>query len=148
MIEEVTDSDIPEIIVLIDNAIKTCIDVPHAIADDLVNHCADNVLWWKDNKQSAAHFLYRLDGRIVGVVLVKNHWNLANLFVDPDYHARGIGRDLVLKALSACKNRSAKGRVKLSSSNHAAGFYHRVGFEQIGDAKPLPGGCIPFEYRF
>lgn len=148
MIENAVDSDIPEITVLIEQAIKTCIDVTENAANDLVAHSVYNMLWWKKNKHNAVHLVYRLEERIVGVVLVKEFWNLTSLFVEPDFQARGIGKELVFEALAQCRGLSPKGVVKLSSSTHAQDFYRTIGFEQAGEPKALPGGCIPFRYVF
>lgn len=146
LIDNAEEKDIPEIQVLIEQAIKTCIDVTENEANELVARSVENIDWWLNHSCNAIHYVYRLDGRIVGVVLVKEYWNLVSLFVDPDYHARGIGKELVLKALSQCRGKSPRGMVQLCSSTHARGFYQAVGFRQTGEPKPLPGGCIPFAY--
>lgn len=146
MIENALEKDIPEITVLIEQAIKTCIDVTDDEANDLVAHCVYNMLCWQKNKQNTVHLVYRLEGQIVGVVLVKEYWNLTSLFVEPDFQARGIGKQLVLEALVQCQGKSPKGMVKLSSSTHAQDFYRAIGFQQAGEPKSLPGGSIPFTF--
>lgn len=146
MIDKAEENDIPELEVLIEQVIKTCIDVTEEQANDLVAQSVKNIFWWLDNPQDAVHYVYRIDDRIAGVVLVKEHWNLVSLFVAPDYQARGIGRQLILKALSECRGKSPKGEVKLCSSTHGQGFYRALGFRQTGEPKNLPGGCIPFSY--
>ena len=148
MIAEAEEKDIPEITVLIEQAIKTCIDVTEKQAGDLVARCIENIGWWQRHPAHAIHYVYRVDDRVAGVVLVKEYWNLVSLFVDPDYQARGIGRQLVLKALELCCDKSPKGMVSLCSSTHAKGFYQAIGFRQTGEPKHLPGGCIPFCYEF
>ncbi len=76
---------------------------------------------------------------------MKEFWNLTSLFVDPDFQARGIGKKLVLEALSQCQGMSPKGSVKLSSSTHAQDFYRAMGgFEQVGEPQPLPGRMYSF----
>ncbi|MCW8329908.1 GNAT family N-acetyltransferase [Photobacterium sp. SDRW27] len=146
MIERAIETDIPEITVLIEEAIKTCIDVTNHEANELVSQCVSNMHWWRNNANDTVHLVYRTDDRIVGVVLIKEYWNLVSLFVAPDHHARGIGKQLVLEALSQCRGKSPKGIVKLCSSTHAQDFYRTIGFHQVGEPKALPGGCIPFSY--
>jgi len=146
VIDTAKEKDIPEITVLIEETIQTCIDVTNPEAKDLIAQCINNINWWQNNQGNAIHFVYRLDDRIVGVVLVKEYWNLASLFVAPDYHARGIGKQLVQKVMTECRGKSPKGMIKLFSSTHAHDFYRAIGFQQAGDPKALPGGCIPFTY--
>jgi len=148
VIESASDNDIAEITVLIEQTIKTCIDATDDEANDLVAHSVYNMLLWKRSKQGSVHLVCRLEGRIVGVVLVKEFWNLTSLFVDPDFQARGIGQKLVQEALSQCRGMSPKRAVKLSSSTYAQDFYRAMGFKQVGEPQPLPGGCIPFEFSF
>ncbi|MGR5147008.1 GNAT family N-acetyltransferase [Photobacterium alginatilyticum] len=148
VIENAQENDIAEITVLIEHVIKTCIDVTDRDANDLVAHSVYNMLLWKKNKHNAAHLVYRLDNRIVGVVLVKEFWNITSLFIDSDYQGRGIGKALITEALALCRVKSPKGLVRLSSSTHAQDFYRAIGFEQAGESKPLPGGCIPFQFVF
>ncbi len=81
-------------------------------------------------------------------MLVKDYWNLASLFVLPEFQGQGIASNLVSAALAVCRGKSPKGKVKLNSSTFAAEFYRKYGFQQIGDPRDLPGGCIPYEYGF
>lgn len=82
------------------------------------------------------------------MVLVKEYWNLAVLFVDPEQHCSGIGRDLIASVINSCKGRSPKGCLRLNSSDHAVPFYKKMGFTQTGSGADKPGGCVPFEYKF
>ncbi len=66
VIESASDNDIAEITVLIEQTIKTCIDVIDDDANDLVAHSVYNMLLWKRNKQGSVHLVCRLEGRIVG----------------------------------------------------------------------------------
>jgi GNAT superfamily N-acetyltransferase len=145
LIEQVNDTDVSDIIKLISLSIKTCLDVPSAAADTLIAGSVDEILWWKCHQKSTAHYIYRVDGNVVGTILIKDFCYISNLFVDPDFHHQGIGKQLILHALAICKRYSAQSTVKLNSSFYAEPFYQKMGFEQVGKAKDLPGGCIPFE---
>ncbi|CAG23633.1 GNAT family N-acetyltransferase [Photobacterium profundum] len=145
MIEQVNDTDVSDIIKLISKSIKTCIDVPTAEADGLIACSVDEILWWKCHQESTAHYIYRIDDKVVGTILIKDFCYISNLFVDPDFHHQGIGKQLIFHALAICKRCSPQSTVKLNSSFYAASFYQKMGFEQIGSAKDFPGGCIPFE---
>jgi GNAT superfamily N-acetyltransferase len=52
---------------------------------------------------------------------------LEDLFVDPDWMQRGVGRELVLDAVAIAR---AKGvpRIEVTANGHALAFYEKVGF--------------------
>ena len=87
--------------------IQSCTETKHATFDMplfvhqplLVASCADSVMWWRQHPDSSIHYIYRVDDAVVGAILVKEYWNLSNLFVDPAYHHQGIARKLISKAL-------------------------------------------------
>ncbi|MCQ1058680.1 GNAT family N-acetyltransferase [Photobacterium sp. DNB23_23_1] len=148
MIQQATFRDTADIIAVIGLAIRTCIDEPADIQDGIIASCADSVLWWRRYPDSSVHYVYRIDGNIVGTILVKEYWNLSNLFVDPRFHHQGIARQLITKALEVCKERSPKQAVHLNASEYAVNFYQKLGFVPNGEPKDLPGGCFPFIYMF
>ncbi len=70
------------------------------------------------------------DGRIVGFATTRiaGHADeLDDLFVDPDWMQRGIGRKLVLDAVAIARARRAP-RIEVTANGHALGFYEEVGF--------------------
>ena len=103
--------------------------------------------WWDGNRERAFLLVCEERGVILGVALVKEFWNFAALFVEPGRHGAGIGRALVERVIAGCRGRSPKGCLRLNSSNHAAGFYERMGFVRNGEARDLPGGCVPFRFE-
>lgn len=148
MIQQASFRDISDIIALTGRAIRTCIDEPSDVQDGLIASCADSVMWWRAHPDLALHYVYRIDGSVVGALLVKEYWNLSNLFVDPAYHHQGIARQLINKALEECKTRSPKQAVHLNASRYAVNFYQKLGFVPNGEPRDLPGGCFPFIYKF
>lgn len=79
------------------------------------------------------------DGVPVGFMLCDGA-HLEALFVDPTCHGRGIGRALVKHALAGQPDLS----VDVNAQNHqAAGFYHRLGFVEIGRS-PLDSAGRPY----
>ncbi len=114
----------------------------------LIDDIDSSLTWWSGNKNSALHLKYVQDGRILGVILIKEFWNLTNLLVHPDRQGVGIGQKLMLAGFDACRERSPKGRLLVNSSANAVGFYKRLGFEQTGPGIDRPGGCVPLEFVF
>jgi GNAT superfamily N-acetyltransferase len=68
-----------------------------------------------------------VDGRIVGFATLLVDGELEDLFVDPDWMRRGIGRTLVLDAVGVARAQGLE-RVEVTANGHALGFYESVGF--------------------
>jgi len=70
------------------------------------------------------------DGRLVGfatTLIAGDAAELDDLFVDPGWMRRGIGRALVLDAIAIARDRGAS-RVEVTANPHALVFYESVGF--------------------
>jgi GNAT superfamily N-acetyltransferase len=67
-----------------------------------------------------------VDGRIGGFATLDGA-ELEDLFVDPDWVRRGIGRALVLDAVAVARA-SGLERLEVTANDHALGFYQSVGF--------------------
>jgi GNAT superfamily N-acetyltransferase len=148
MLAPVTVQDLPEIRALIASAIRHSVANSEEDATFLINDVDESLDWWRGNQQRALHLKYSVAGDIVGVVLVKEFWNLTNLFVSATHQGQGIGRLLLKEALEVCRHQSPRGAVLLNSSTVAAGFYRHLGFRQLGSGRDRPGGCVPFSYDF
>jgi GNAT superfamily N-acetyltransferase len=68
-----------------------------------------------------------VDGRIVGFATLLDDGELEDLFVDPDWMRRGIGRALVLDAVALARERGFD-RIEVTANGEALGFYESVGF--------------------
>ncbi|PSU35597.1 GNAT family N-acetyltransferase [Photobacterium lutimaris] len=148
MIQQATFRDTSEVIAITGLAIRACVDEPANVRDEIIASCADSILWWRRYPDNSVHYVYRIDGNIVGTILVKEFWNLSNLFVAPQFHRQGIARQLVAKALEVCEERSPKQSVQLNASKYAVNFYQKLGFIPNGEPRDLPGGCFPFIFKF
>lgn len=112
---------------------------------DLRANVDGNVDWWLGHPQEAVHLQAIRHGRLVGVVLVKQFWNLCSLFVEPGSQGQGIGRALVEAAVARCAGRSPKQALWLNAAPAAIGFYRGLGFTQRPATRPLPPGFVAMQ---
>ena len=71
-----------------------------------------------------------IDDRIVGfaTLLISGQVSeLEDLFVDPDWMRRGVGRTLVRDAAATARARGAT-RIEVTANGHARTFYEKMGF--------------------
>ena len=147
MIEKVAPEDILEIRTLISKTVKTCIEVNESDYPVLLEDILSSLDWWKENRASALHLKCSVDGKIVGVVLIKNFRVVSNLFVLPEYHRKGIARMLMEEVIRQCGAAKPGQELVLNSSTYAVEFYLSLGFVSNGEPRPLPGGCVPLIRR-
>lgn len=105
-----------------------------------------NLHWAQANYASAVH-LKCVDGsRIVGVVLIKDFWNLCSLFVDPCFQRRGIGRALLLAGIQRCISEDIRRCIKVNAAPNAVPFYQSLGFDILDNA-PRKGTSVPMIFH-
>ena len=116
------------------------------LLSEMVQNTAANVDWWLQNPMECVHLKCEAGGRIAGVVLVKNFWNLCSLFVEPSAQGGGLGRLLLESAIESCRGRSPRSAIWLNSSPVAVDFYRHMGFVQRVSDRILPPGFKAMEY--
>jgi GNAT superfamily N-acetyltransferase len=139
-------ADVPELKRFMAEVIAEQVMREEPLFSDLVANMSGNVEWWLKNQDQCVHLKCSVESRIVGVVLVKNFWNLCSLFVAPFMQGQGLGRLLVASAIEACRGKSPKGAVWLNASPNAVPFYERVGFTARVSEQPLPPGFQPMQF--
>ncbi len=73
-----------------------------------------------------------LDGfRMTGMITVRGNSHISLLFVDKEYHRKGIGRALMEELCSYLRAELGIGRVTVNASPFGAEFYHRLGFKDM-----------------
>jgi GNAT superfamily N-acetyltransferase len=80
-------------------------------------------------------FIAYQEGRPIGfyaISLEKRAARLDHLWVLPDFMGRGIGRRLLLHALTRCREVGVH-TLEIESDPHAQGFYEKMGARRIGD---------------
>lgn len=112
---------------------------------DLRANVEGNVDWWLAHPHDAVHLQALQDDRLVGVILVKQFWNLCSLFVEPALQGQGLGRRLVEAALARCAGLSPKQALWLNAAPGAIGFYRALGFTDRVVTKPLPPGFVAMQ---
>jgi GNAT superfamily N-acetyltransferase len=101
-----------------------------------------NVDYWLAHPEACVHLKASDGSGLIGVVLVKEHWNLCSLFVEPEHHGRGVGRALVEAAAVQCRGRSPRQALLLNAAVGAIPFYTRLGFEARATSQLLPPGFL------
>jgi GNAT superfamily N-acetyltransferase len=74
------------------------------------------------------------DGRIVGFATTRSTADITeldDLFVEPDWFRRGVGRTLVLDAVASARA-TGSGRLEVTANPHALSFYESVGLVADG----------------
>lgn len=114
------------------------------LADTLANVQGNLDLWLREPGR-CVHLVAQAGDRIVGVVLVKDFWNLCSLFVASDVQGQGIGRRLVEAAADLCRGRSEKNALWLNAATRAIPFYRKLGFTERLASRPLPEGFLAMQ---
>lgn len=74
-------------------------------------------------------------GQVLGLsalLLEGDQAEIEHLWVDPEAHGRGVGRQLLEALISAARAQGAR-RVEILSDPYAVGFYERMGARRIGE---------------
>ena len=115
--------------VLLAATIATSVTQDEAVRAETIANVNNNVDFWLNNPDKCVHIVATVDGTIVGVILVKEFWNLCSLFVGAKHQGSGIGRALVKAAVGANDAHISRWRV-LRSANGST----------FDDMAPLHGG--------
>lgn len=86
---------------------------------------------------------------IVGIIGVRNETHISLLFVDSEYHRKGIARRLVEKTFERTYEKYGKREMTVNSSPYAVGFYHKMGFVDTDIEQTTDGiRYTPMKARF
>ncbi|MFJ2988236.1 GNAT family N-acetyltransferase [Collimonas sp. NPDC087041] len=125
---------------LMERVIVANVESDVSVHQDMIVNVNKNLDFWLAHPERCVHINATLDNQIVGIVLVKDFWNLCSLFVDTQAQSRGIGRMLVEAASTACKSRSPKQALLLNAAPNAIRFYEQLGFVSSESEQVLPAG--------
>jgi predicted GNAT family N-acyltransferase len=89
-------------------------------------------LEWDEHDAAALHFLaMTLDGSAIGCARLLPDGHVGRMAVLPPWRSRGVGRSLLAAVMNAARARG-HAELRLSAQTHAAGFYARAGFSEVG----------------
>lgn len=81
-----------------------------------------------------------LDGeRVIGAGSIRNANHLSLLFVDEEYHHRGIGRRLLTKLCEYLKLEEGERYMSLKAAPYAVNFYYKLGFRAVSPEEEYSG---------
>jgi GNAT superfamily N-acetyltransferase len=141
-----TMQDHDAILALMTSVIHDSVEPAHQ--PGTIENVSKNLGIWNSAPESCTHLVAELAEGVVGVILVKDFWNLCSLFVATEHQGRGIGQALVLAALDQCRTRSPKQAIHLNAAPSAIGFYLALGFEHRQSNQVLAPGFTPMRYPF
>ncbi len=68
------------------------------------------------------------NGRMIGMISLRNETHISLLFVDGKYHKMGIGTRLIEYISEYVLNEEGHRNITVNAAPYATGFYHRIGF--------------------
>lgn len=89
------------------------------------------------------------DDEIVGMIATKPPCHVALLFVDKNYHRRGIAKSLYHTALDYYIGNSTYNEMTVNSSPYAVEIYHKLGFVDVSGEQTVNGlRFVPMKHVF
>lgn len=136
-IREVIRSDCQALRLVAKAAITSAVDAPEFEKPDLLEGVIRNIELVGSGQLNGVVLISELAGSPVGFILVKDDWNLSDLFVSPAHHGVGIGKSMWHAELALCEELSPKQTIRVNSSLNAVPFYESVGFYKIQLSRAL-----------
>lgn len=77
--------------------------------------------------------------RIIGAASVRNNNHLSLLFVDEDYHNRGVGSTLMNRMCEYLRTEEGERFMSLKAAPYAVDFYRKLGFQIVRPEEEYSG---------
>ena len=78
-------------------------------------------------------------GRIIGAGSLRNCNYLSLLFVDEEYHRKGVGRALIKRLSDYLYTEMGENKMVLRAAPYAVDFYRRLGFQSVRGEEEYSG---------
>ena len=82
---------------------------------------------------------YFHDDKIIGVIATRDVSHIALMFVDKQYHRKGIAKKLFNIVLEKLSGKQGVTQITVNSSPYAVTVYECLGFEKIGEQQEKDG---------
>jgi GNAT superfamily N-acetyltransferase len=133
MISEVWSCDERAVEQLMIKVIETSVRADEVEKAAFIANVQKNLRLAINGPLECVHLKCVIDQTIVGVVLVRQFWNLCSLFVAPQFQGTGIGRALIDEAIKQCAMKSGVPYIRVNAAANAVGFYEAMGFKALGN---------------
>lgn len=116
--------------------------------DSFQNFITDTVLHRMFIMGSYQLFVAHENGRIVGMISLRNETHISLLFVEAAYHRHGIGRALIEYVSDYVHREEGFNQITVNAAPYAIGFYHKLGFRDTQEEQRSEGiRYTPMERR-
>ena len=130
---DVSPNDAPDVDALMTRVIAREL-ADAAVRAGTLENVRSNLAWSMAHPERCCHLKCVAEEGIVGVILVKQFWNLCSLFVAPELQRRGIGRELVRSCARHFVRHGQFGfYLWVLKANRARLFYEALGGQEIGE---------------
>lgn len=103
------------------------------------NFITDSTLYRMFVKGEYQLFIALERRKIVGMITLRDSTHISLLFVDSAYHRKGIGRALIKYLKDYLLTEVGAGRMTVNASPYGVGFYHKIGFRDLGSEEVRDG---------
>lgn len=77
-------------------------------------------------------FVAEGESGLIGMITLRGENHISLLFVDEKFHKQGVGRRLMETLCGYLRDEMGKEQVTVNSSPYGVGFYHKLGFVDLG----------------
>ena len=84
-------------------------------------------------------FVAEDQGKIIGMISLREGTHISLLFVDAAYHRQGVGSSLMQTIWEFIRTEVGKEIVTVNAAPYGVGFYHKLGFEDTGPGEARDG---------